>query len=269
MTESAMATAAARPAAQATRYLNKGTVALLAAHHRPQAHRHPLRDHHHVLLLHRRRRGHAGPARTVHAARRLPVTADTYNRLFTFHGIVMVWFFLVPSIPATLGNFLLPLMIGARDVAFPRLNLVQLVPQHRRRHAVTLYALLLGGVDTGWTFYTPFSTMFSNSHVVARRGRRLHRRLLARSRPGVNFIATIHMLRAPGMTWFRLPLFVWAIYATSIVMVLATPVLAMTLLLDRGRAAAAACRSSTRRSAATRCCSSTCSGSTATPPSTS
>jgi cytochrome c oxidase subunit I len=157
------------------------------------------------------------------------VTADTYNRLFSFHGIIMVWFFLVPSIPATLGNFLLPLMIGAPDVAFPRLNLFSWYLAVAGAIAAS-YALIAGGVDTGWTFYTPFATQFSNSHVFAAA---LGVFVVGFSSiaTGVNFIVTTHMLRAPGMTWFRLPLFVWGIYATSLVMVLATPVLAITLLL--------------------------------------
>jgi cytochrome c oxidase subunit 1 len=157
------------------------------------------------------------------------VSADTYNKLFTFHGIIMVWFFLVPSIPTTLGNFLLPLMIGARDVAFPKLNLFSWY-LNIAGGLCTLYALLAGGVDTGWTFYTPFSTMFSNTHVIAA-ATGVFIAGFGSIAAGVNFIATTHMLRAPGMTWFRLPLFVWAIYATSLVMVLATPVLAVTLLL--------------------------------------
>ncbi|MEZ5786450.1 MAG: cytochrome c oxidase subunit I [Xanthobacteraceae bacterium] len=157
------------------------------------------------------------------------VTSDQYNRLFSFHGIVMVWFFLVPSIPTTLGNFLVPLMIGAPDVAFPRLNLLSWY-LNIVGGALTIFALIAGGVDTGWTFYTPFSTMFSNSYVLAAA---LGVFVVGFSSiaTGVNMIATTHILRAPGMTWFRLPLFVWAIYATSIVMVLATPVLAVSLLL--------------------------------------
>jgi cytochrome c oxidase subunit 1 len=157
------------------------------------------------------------------------LNAETYNKAFTFHGVVMVWFFLIPSIPATLGNFLLPLMIGARDVAFPKLNLASWY-LFVLGGLFTIAALLLGGVDTGWTFYTPFSTMFSNTHVI----------LVvigvfitgfATIFTGINFIVTTHSLRMPGMTWFRLPLFVWAMYAVSLVMVLATPVLAMTLAL--------------------------------------
>ncbi|MBV8742767.1 MAG: cbb3-type cytochrome c oxidase subunit I, partial [Sinobacteraceae bacterium] len=133
--------------------------------------------------------------------------ADTYNKAFTFHGVVMVWFFLIPSIPATLGNFLLPLMIGARDVAFPRLNLVSWY-LFVVGGLFTIAALLAGGVDTGWTFYTPFSTMFSNSHVflvvigVFVTG-------FSSILTGLNFIVTVHSLRISGMTWFRLPLFVW------------------------------------------------------------
>src|ERR1700740_1893444 len=157
------------------------------------------------------------------------VTSDVYNRLFTMHGVVMVWFFLIPSIPATLGNFLVPLMIGARDLAFPRLNLTSWY-LYVGGGVVTLLALFLGGVDTGWTFYTPFSTLFSNTHVVeALLG--VFITGFSSILTGLNFIVTIHKLRAPGMTWFRLPLFVWAQYATSVILVLATPVLAMTLTL--------------------------------------
>jgi cytochrome c oxidase subunit 1 len=152
------------------------------------------------------------------------VSDETYNKLFTMHGVIMVWFFLIPSIPSTLGNFLLPLMIGARDLAFPRLNLLSWY-LYTMGGLFTIYALIAGGVDTGWTFYTPFSTMFSNTHVVAA--------IVGFSSilTGLNFIVTTHTLRAPGMTWFRLPLFVWAHYATSLILVLATPVLAMTLSL--------------------------------------
>ncbi len=154
---------------------------------------------------------------------------DTYNKLFTIHGIVMVWFFLIPSIPATFGNFLLPLMIGARDLAFPRINLLSWY-LYVGGAAFTVLTLLIGGVDTGWTFYTPYSTMFSNTAVLtAAMG--VFVVGFSSVLTGVNFIATTHTLRTRGMTWFRLPLFVWSMYATSIVMVLATPVLAMTLML--------------------------------------
>src|SRR5579872_6133200 len=156
-------------------------------------------------------------------------SAEAYNRLFTMHGIVMVWFFLVPAVPVTLGNFLIPLMLGARDLAFPRLNLFSWY-LFMLGGAVTLWALFAGGVDTGWTFYTPLTTMYSQGHVV----------LVvvgifiagfSSIATGLNFIVTIHRLRAPGMTWFRLPVFLWSLYATSVILVLATPVLAMTLLL--------------------------------------
>src|SRR5206468_11447330 len=157
------------------------------------------------------------------------VSHDTYNRLFTAHGVIMVWLFLIPSIPSVFGNFLLPLMIGAKDLAFPRLNLLSWY-LYLGGALFTMITLVVGGVDTGWTFYTPYSTMFSNSSV-----------LLAAAGvvvvgfssvlTGINFIVTTHALRAPGMTWFRLPLFVWSMYTTSLVMVLATPVLAMTLIL--------------------------------------
>jgi len=157
------------------------------------------------------------------------VSADTYNKLFTIHGVVMVWFFLIPSIPSTLGNFLLPLMIGSREVAFPRLNLLSWYI-YIVGGIFTVAMLIAGGVDTGWTFYTPFSTMFSNTHVVAAAAGVF---IVGFSSilTGLNFIVTVHRMRAPGMTWFRMPLFVWALYATSLILVLATPVLAMTLTL--------------------------------------
>ena len=154
---------------------------------------------------------------------------DEYNHVFTLHGIIMVWFFLVPLIPATFGNFLLPMMIGAPDVAFPKLNLASWYLTLIGGICV-LAAMMLGGVDTGWTFYPPYSTAFSNSNVaVAVVGVIIAG--FGTIATGVNFVATTHMLRAPGMTWFRMPLFVWTIYATSLVMILATPVLAITLTL--------------------------------------
>jgi cytochrome c oxidase subunit 1 len=157
------------------------------------------------------------------------VDAETYNKLFTAHGVIMVWFFLIPSIPATLGNFLIPLMIGAREVAFPRLNLASWYI-YTLGGLFVVATLIAGGVDTGWTFYTPFSTLFSNTHVVlAVVG--VFVVGFSSILTGLNFIVTVHKLRTPGLTWFRLPLFVWANYATSIILVLATPVLAMTLSL--------------------------------------
>jgi cytochrome c oxidase subunit 1 len=153
----------------------------------------------------------------------------TYNKVFTQHGILMIFFFLIPSIPAILGNFLLPIMIGAKDLALPRINLLSLYICWVGG-ALTVYALLQGGVDTGWTFYTPYSTTFSNSYVMAV-GLGIFINGFSSILTGLNFIVTIHTMRAPGMTWFRLPLFVWAQYATSLVMILGTPVIAITVLL--------------------------------------
>ena len=157
------------------------------------------------------------------------VSIETYNKLFTMHGVIMVWFFLIPSIPATLGNFLVPVMIGARDLAFPRLNLLSWY-LFIFGGLFTIYALLAGGVDTGWTFYAPYSTSFSTSHVFAVASG-IFIAGFSSILTGLNFIVTIHEMRAPGMTWFRLPLFIWSMYATSLILVLATPVLAMTLML--------------------------------------
>lgn len=153
----------------------------------------------------------------------------TYNKVFTQHGILMIFFFLIPSIPAVLGNFLLPIMIGAKDLALPRINLLSLYV-YWIGGALTVYALLQGGVDTGWTFYTPYSTTFSNSYVMAV-GLGIFINGFSSILTGLNFIVTVHTMRAPGMTWFRLPLFVWAQYATSLVMILGTPVIAITVLL--------------------------------------
>jgi cytochrome c oxidase subunit I len=157
------------------------------------------------------------------------VQADTYNKLFTMHGIIMVFFFLIPSIPAVLGNFLVPMMIGARDLAFPRLNLLSWYI-YMLGGIFTLWAVATGGVDTGWTFYTPYSSTFSNTNVIpAALG--IFITGFSSILTGLNFIVTIHRMRAPGLTWFRLPLFIWAHYATSIIMVLGTPVIAITVLL--------------------------------------
>jgi cytochrome c oxidase subunit I len=157
------------------------------------------------------------------------VQAETYNKLFTLHGVLMVWFFLIPSIPSVLGNFLVPLMLGARDLAFPKLNLLSWYI-FILGGAIALYALLVGGVDTGWTFYTPYSSTYSNSHV-ALMATGVFINGFSSILTGLNFIVTIHKMRAPGMTWFRLRLFIWSMYATSLILVLATPVLAMTLTL--------------------------------------
>jgi len=156
------------------------------------------------------------------------VGADTYNQLFTLHGAIMIFLFIIPGIPAILGNFVLPLMIGAKDVAFPRLNLASWYI-YILGSLFAIYSLVTGAVDTGWTFYTPYSTSTDTSVVSMTLGAFI----LGFSSifTGLNFIVTIHKLRAPGMTWFNMPLFVWGSYATSIIQVLATPVLGITLLL--------------------------------------
>jgi cytochrome c oxidase subunit 1 len=157
------------------------------------------------------------------------VQADTYNKLFSMHGSIMVWFFLVPAIPTTLGNFLVPMMIGAKDLAFPKLNLLSWYV-FVVAGSIELYAILTGGFDTGWTFYTPFSSQFSNTHVVtAIVG--IFVAGFSTILTGVNFIVSVHRLRAPGLTWSGLPLFIWSVYATAIIMLLSTPVLAISLAL--------------------------------------
>src|SRR5256886_12564631 len=141
----------------------------------------------------------------------------------------MVFLFLVPSIPATLGNFLVPMMIGAKDLAFPKLNLLSWYI-FMVGGAFVLYAMLVGGVDTGWTFYVPFSTSYANTYVIMT-GLGIFIAGFSSILTGLNFIVTIHRMRAPGLTWFRLPLFIWSLYATSIIQVLGTPVLAITITL--------------------------------------
>ncbi len=157
------------------------------------------------------------------------VQPETYNKLFTMHGIIMIFFFLIPSIPAVFGNFLVPMMIGARDLAFPRLNLMSWYV-YMVGGTFTLYSVIHGGVDTGWTFYTPYSTVYANSQVMPV-ALGVFITGFSSILTGLNFIVTIHKMRAPGMTWYRMPLFLWSIYATSIIMVLGTPVLAITLFL--------------------------------------
>jgi cytochrome c oxidase subunit 1 len=157
------------------------------------------------------------------------VESNTYNKLFTQHGILMVFFFLIPAIPAVLGNFLVPIMIGAKDLAFPKINLLSWYV-YMVGGILTLTALLSGGVDTGWTFYAPYSSTFSNSYVILA-GLGIFVNGFSSILTGLNFIVTIHTMRAPGMTWFRLPLFIWSHYATSLIFVLGTPVIAITILL--------------------------------------
>ncbi len=156
------------------------------------------------------------------------VGADTYNQLFTLHGAIMIFLFIIPSIPAALGNFVLPLMIGAKDVAFPRLNLASWYI-YVFGALFCIYSIIDGAVDTGWTFYTPYSTTTNTSVISMTMGAFI----LGFSSifTGLNFIVTIHKLRLPGMTWFKMPLMVWGLYATAIIQVLATPVLGITLTL--------------------------------------
>jgi cytochrome c oxidase subunit I len=159
---------------------------------------------------------------------RTMMDAGTYNRMFTLHGIVMVFMFMIPSIPAVFGNFMLPIMIGAKDVAFPRLNLASFYVWLLGA-TFTVYSMIDGGADTGWTFYTPYSSSTPSSVTPVAFG--VFVLGISSILTGLNFIVTVHTLRAPGLTWHKLPLFVWSIYATSIIQVLATPVLGMSLLL--------------------------------------
>jgi cytochrome c oxidase subunit 1 len=157
------------------------------------------------------------------------MSADTYNKMFTMHGIVMIFLFLVPSVPATLGNFFIPIMIGAKDLAFPKINLLSWY-LYLIGGTFVLTTLVLGGVDTGWTFTTPLSTHYLNTHVVTT-ATAIFIAGFSSIFTGLNFIVTVHRMRAPGMTWFRLPLFVWSNYAASVLMVLGTPVLAIAIVL--------------------------------------
>ena len=156
----------------------------------------------------------SGPGETI-------MSNDTYNQVFTMHGIMMVFLFLVPSVPAILGNFVLPIQLGAKDVAFPRLNLASYYV-YLAGGLLVMAALIVGKVDTGWTFYTPYSSSPQNDAVIFMT-MAIFIAGFASIFTGINFIVTIHKMRAPGMTWNRLPLFVWGLYATSIVQVLATP----------------------------------------------
>ncbi len=157
------------------------------------------------------------------------VQPETYNKLFSAHGIVMIFFFMIPSIPAVLGNFLVPMMVGAKDLAFPRVNLLSWYI-YVVGALLTLYAILSGGVDTGWTFYTPYSSTYAHTQVISA-ALGVFVSGFSSILTGLNFIVTIHKMRAPGLTWFRMPLFLWAMYATSIIMVLGTPVVAVTIVL--------------------------------------
>ncbi|MBK7396965.1 MAG: cytochrome c oxidase subunit I [Myxococcales bacterium] len=156
------------------------------------------------------------------------MSGHMYNQAFTLHGAIMVFLFIIPSVPGALGNFLLPIMVGAKDVAFPKLNLMSLY-LYWIGALFTLSSLVLGGLETGWTFYVPYSSTTGGAVIAVTFG--VFVMGFSSILTGLNFVVTIHKLRAPGMGWFRLPLFLWATYATSLVQILATPVLAITLLL--------------------------------------
>ncbi|HEX5745465.1 MAG TPA: cbb3-type cytochrome c oxidase subunit I [Archangium sp.] len=152
----------------------------------------------------------------------------TYNRMFTLHGVTMVWLFMIPAIPSAFGNFVVPIMLGAKDVAFPRLNLASFYI-YLTGSLLTVSGMLWSGADTGWTFYTPYSTVSPTALTPVLLGVFIIG--FSTIITGVNFITTTHTLRAPGMHWTRIPLFVWTIYGTSVIQVVATPVLGMVLLL--------------------------------------
>lgn len=156
------------------------------------------------------------------------LSADGYNKAFSAHGIIMVFMFLVPAVPAVLGNFLVPIMLGAKDMAFPKINLMSWY-LYMIGTAFGLYSVIGGGIDTGWTFYTPYSTT-TNTNVISGA---IGVFIIGFSSifTGFNFIVTTHKMRAPGLTWFRLPLFIWGAYATSLIMILGTPVIGITVLM--------------------------------------
>lgn len=156
------------------------------------------------------------------------MSADTYNRMFTLHGAIMIFLFIIPAIPAALGNIMLPIMLGAKDVAFPRLNLASWYI-YMGGALFAIYSMAHGAVDTGWTFYTPYSTSTNGAVISMTLG--IFIIGFSSILTGLNFIVTIHKLRLPGMTWFKMPLFIWGLYATAIIQILATPVLAITLIL--------------------------------------
>jgi cytochrome c oxidase subunit 1 len=159
---------------------------------------------------------------------KLFLSEDAYNHMFTLHGAVMTFLFLIPSIPAALGNFMLPVMLGVKDVAFPRLNLASFYLWVVGA-IFFLLAIILGGLDTGWTFYTPYSTTTNTSVITATMG--VFVLGFSSIFTGLNFLVTINMMRPAGMTWFKMPLFLWSLYATAIIQILATPVLGITGLL--------------------------------------
>ncbi|MGN6544150.1 MAG: cytochrome c oxidase subunit I, partial [Aureliella sp.] len=154
----------------------------------------------------------------------------TYNQVFTLHGAIMVFLFIIPSVPAALGNFLVPIMLGAKDVAFPRLNLCSFYLWITGA-IFFIASLLITGLDTGWTFYTPYSTTTESQGAVVFATLGVFILGFSSIFTGLNFIVTINTMRPPGMNWFKMPLFLWAVYATAIIQVLATPVLGITVLL--------------------------------------
>ncbi len=156
------------------------------------------------------------------------IQADVYNQVFTLHGAIMIFLFLVPAVPAILGNFIMPIQLGAKDVVFPRLNLMSWY-LYMIGAFIAVYSILAGGIDTGWTFYTPYSSSTGGAVTAMTFG--VFILGFSSILTGLNFIATIHKMRSPGLTWDKLPLFCWGLYATSIIQILATPVLAITLLL--------------------------------------
>ncbi len=161
------------------------------------------------------------PGRTI-------VSANTYNQMFTLHGAIMIFLFVIPGIPAALGNIVLPLMLGAKDVAFPRLNLLSYY-MWVFGALFAVISMVTGSVDTGWTFYTPYSTTTGGAVIAMTTG--VFILGFSSIFTGLNFIVTIHKLRPKGMTWFRMPLFAWGLYGTAIIQVMATPVLGITVLL--------------------------------------
>ncbi len=156
------------------------------------------------------------------------LSSDGYNKAFSAHGIVMVFMFLVPAVPAVLGNFLVPIMIGAKDMAFPKINLMSWY-LYMIGSFLCMVSIIGGGVDTGWTFYTPYSTTTNTNVISAAVG--VFVIGFSSIFTGFNIIITVHKMRAPGLTWFRLPLFVWSMYATSLIMILGTPVIGITVLM--------------------------------------
>jgi cytochrome c oxidase subunit 1 len=158
------------------------------------------------------------------------MNAQTYNGLFTVHGIIMIFMIVIPGLAAVFGNFALPLLIGARDVAFPKLNLFSWYLYVIGAILAVLSQLLKGGApDTGWTFYVPYSAGSSTNVIWALTAAFILG--FSNILTGLNFIVTIHRMRAPGMTWFKMPLFPWSLYATAWIQVLATPIVGITLLM--------------------------------------